>query len=208
MWSWRRAWRPAATVAASTPGWPRRSRSACSALLPAVADAVRIPVVATGGIADARGVAAAFALGASAVQVGTGFLRAPEAGLARRLGRRAGQRATPEGTVPDPRLQRPGRPKPCHRLRASGCRGRWRRLPAPYPVQRGLTAALRQQGRGRRRRAAHAGLGRPGRGTGPRPARRRRGGPPVRRRSALTPGACAPPRQAPKAGGCPKARPL
>ena len=51
------------------------------ALLPAVADAVRLPVVATGGIADARGVAAAFVLGASAVQVGTGFLRTPEAGL-------------------------------------------------------------------------------------------------------------------------------
>src|SRR5262249_10131012 len=38
-------------------------------LLPAVVDAVKIPVVATGGIADGRGVAAAFALGASAVQI-------------------------------------------------------------------------------------------------------------------------------------------
>ena len=48
-------------------------------LLPAVVDAVRVPVVATGGIADARGVVAALALGASAVQIGTGFLRCPEA---------------------------------------------------------------------------------------------------------------------------------
>ncbi len=51
------------------------------ALLPAVVDAVRAPVVATGGIADARGVAAALLLGASAVQIGTGFLRCPEARL-------------------------------------------------------------------------------------------------------------------------------
>ena len=51
------------------------------ALLPAVVDAVRLPVVATGGIADARGIAAAFTLGASAVQIGTGFLCCPEAQL-------------------------------------------------------------------------------------------------------------------------------
>lgn len=49
------------------------------ALLPAVVDAVTIPVVATGGIADARGIAAALTLGASAVQIGTGFLRCPRA---------------------------------------------------------------------------------------------------------------------------------
>lgn len=49
------------------------------ALLPAIVDSVRIPVIATGGIADARGIAAAFVLGASAVQIGTGFLRCPEA---------------------------------------------------------------------------------------------------------------------------------
>src|ERR1041384_2171899 len=49
------------------------------ALLPAVVDAVHVPVVATGGIGDERGVAAAIALGASAAQIGTGFLRCPEA---------------------------------------------------------------------------------------------------------------------------------
>jgi len=49
------------------------------ALVPQVAAAVKVPVIAAGGIADARGVAAALALGAAGVQVGTAFLLAPEA---------------------------------------------------------------------------------------------------------------------------------
>jgi len=49
------------------------------ALLPQVVDAVSIPVIAAGGIADARGIVAAFALGASGVQMGTAYLFCPEA---------------------------------------------------------------------------------------------------------------------------------
>ena len=49
------------------------------ALLPQVRDALRVPVIAAGGIADRRGVAAAFALGADAVQIGTAYLRTPQA---------------------------------------------------------------------------------------------------------------------------------
>ena len=49
------------------------------ALLPQVVRAVRLPVIAAGGIADAKGVGAALALGAAAVQVGTTYLLCPEA---------------------------------------------------------------------------------------------------------------------------------
>jgi nitronate monooxygenase len=50
-------------------------------LVPQVVDAVTVPVIASGGIMDGRGIAAALALGASAVQLGTAFLTCDEAGV-------------------------------------------------------------------------------------------------------------------------------
>jgi nitronate monooxygenase len=49
------------------------------ALVPQVVDAVKVPVIAAGGIGDGRGIVAALALGAAGVQVGTAFLLTPEA---------------------------------------------------------------------------------------------------------------------------------
>jgi len=51
------------------------------ALVPQVANAVRVPVIAAGGIADGRGIAAALALGAAGVQIGTAFLTCAESGV-------------------------------------------------------------------------------------------------------------------------------
>ena len=114
------------------------------ALVPAVVDAVRVPVVATGGIADARGVAAALALGASAAQIGTAFLRCPEAKIhpawAEALGRTA-----PEDTMLSRVFSgRAGRSIATEYVRAATAEQAPR--PAPYPVQRGLTAAMRAAG--------------------------------------------------------------
>jgi nitronate monooxygenase len=116
------------------------------ALLPAVADRAAplgVPVIAAGGIADARGVAAALLLGASGVMLGSALLACPEAGVA------PSWAATLPGLAPEAtRLTR-------------AFSGRWGRAldtayvraaaapdvpePAPYPVQRALTAAMRQQ---------------------------------------------------------------
>ncbi|MGO9605777.1 MAG: NAD(P)H-dependent flavin oxidoreductase [Candidatus Binataceae bacterium] len=53
------------------------------ALVPQVVDAVKVPVIAAGAVADARGIVAAFALGAAAVQIGTSYLFCPEAKVPR-----------------------------------------------------------------------------------------------------------------------------
>ena len=52
------------------------------ALVPEIVDAVSVPVIAAGGIADGRGIVAALALGAAGVQIGTAFLSTTEAGIA------------------------------------------------------------------------------------------------------------------------------
>ena len=110
-------------------------------LLPAVVDAVKVPVVAAGGIADGRGVAAALLLGASAVQIGTGFLRTPEAGI------HPAWAAALAGTAPEQtRVSRvfsgrAGRSIATAYVRAAT--GAGAPPPAPYPVQRALTAAMR-----------------------------------------------------------------
>ena len=54
------------------------SQPGTMSLVPQVVNAVRVPVIAAGGIADGRGIAAAFALGAAGVQIGTAYLRTPE----------------------------------------------------------------------------------------------------------------------------------
>jgi nitronate monooxygenase len=55
------------------------SQSGTMALVPQVVDAVRVPVIAAGGIADGRGIAAALMLGAAGTQLGTAYLLCPEA---------------------------------------------------------------------------------------------------------------------------------
>jgi nitronate monooxygenase len=111
------------------------------ALLPAVVDAVRVPVVATGGIGDPRGVAAALMLGASAVQIGTGFLRCPEAQI-HPAWADALARTAPEDTMVSRVFSgRAGRSIATNYVRAATSVEA--PTPAPYPVQRGLTAAMR-----------------------------------------------------------------
>jgi nitronate monooxygenase len=108
-------------------------------LLPQVVDAVRVPVIAAGGIADGRTAAAAFMLGASAVQLGTAFLHCEEAEM--RDAHRAALAAASDAStlVTDVISGRPCRyirNKMVDDLVASGLK------PLPVPAQQSLTAPL------------------------------------------------------------------
>ncbi len=126
------------------PADAERSAIGLFALLPAIADVVEIPVIAAGGIADARTIAAALTLGASAAMIGTGFLRCPEAGIPIAWAD-ALARALPEDTMITRAFSgRPGRSLMTAYARATLAPDA--PAPAPYPVQRGLTALMRSSG--------------------------------------------------------------
>ena len=74
------------------------SQAGTMALVPQIVDAVTCPVIAAGGITDARGIVAALALGASAVQIGTAYLFCPEANVTA-IHRAALANATDDGTA-------------------------------------------------------------------------------------------------------------
>ena len=113
------------------------------ALLPTVSDAVAIPIIATGGIADSRGAAAAIVLGASAVQIGTGLLRTPEADVPTAWAD-ALKSTLPEDTVVSKAFTgKPGRAIKNQFTDAAG--NSLNPAPAPFPTQRSLTAKMRSR---------------------------------------------------------------
>ncbi|WP_126967738.1 NAD(P)H-dependent flavin oxidoreductase [Xanthomonas arboricola] len=125
-------------------GRAERQMTGLFALLPRLVDHLDLPVIAAGGIADARGIAAALTLGASAVQIGTGLLRTPEAALPSAWADALAQ-AEPEQTQPTRAFSgRLGRALATPYVRAAIAAEA--PVPAPYPVQRALTAPMRQAG--------------------------------------------------------------
>ena len=154
------------------------------ALVLQVADAVSVPVIASGGIMDGRGIAAALALGAQAAQMGTAFLSTEESGICD-----AYKAVLPASRSEQSRITRP--------FRAAGARHRhafMRDMDAnpsdilPYPLQNALTRPCARR-RPRRRYRRAVAVGGPGRAHGAARERRRTGAPAGRRPPRPRPGA-------------------
>ncbi|HLI77555.1 MAG TPA: nitronate monooxygenase [Acidobacteriaceae bacterium] len=111
------------------------------ALVPRVCDLVDIPVIAAGGIADGRSIAAALVLGASAVQIGTGFLRTPEAQVHPAYAREIAHTEAHGTCLTRVYSGRTGRAISNHFTAAAS--QDTAPEPLPYPLQRQLTQAMR-----------------------------------------------------------------
>ncbi|MEX0838416.1 MAG: DUF561 domain-containing protein, partial [Parvibaculum sp.] len=109
------------------------------ALVPQVVDAVRLPVIAAGGIGDERGIAAAFMLGAAGVQLGTAYLACPEASV-HPVHRKALAEASDHSTVVTKLFS--GRPARAIRNRLTEELRPHEGNAAPFPAQRPLVAPL------------------------------------------------------------------
>jgi nitronate monooxygenase len=118
---------------------PERSLVGTFALIPQVVDAVRRPVIAAGGIADRRGVAAAFALGASGVQVGTAFLRTSQSAVPEAHRQAIAASLDTETVLTRAMSGRLARGIPNRAMRAIEASG----LIAPFPAQNWMTGVFR-----------------------------------------------------------------